>query len=558
MDAENRKVVIDEVKKLYGDNWKGFVDATFRVIIDPQAPTTIKKDELVNFLIDEGSQDLTLDYVKRLFNNNNRDGAMLLIKAISSATATTDTDARNSLVDYLISINEHEAAIELIKKSMAEVPEPYRRDIRVMYTAAVLAIAKKVKVEFHPIIIELENDKNLLLAAEAYLSDGKPTKAAEILTPIFKDKTPQLELRLAAWRTLLDCDPEAALGLGSALVNEIADAKENQHAWYRWMGKQLDRVVTRDLEYRRKGLNSSPFMVPPIMNTTLAYDRLLPRMHIQEVKEWTKQVLAILQQLEKNDPAAILVPERPTGTAAVQITMALLFALNAEDDKSIELLTRDVKYEYAAPKEGWPMGSVVRGDEYKPQIFTVPDMRSSSRSFTELLLRLLSCDAAAIERDGKDVPVSPLYAKVIINSANSLSKQKNDEIKNQMKELGNQLDTTVTRIGLNKYDEGKDVEVIQDALKAVEDSLKDNAVACNATALITPIGLDAALIHAKTTKMAEALFGLIDIILDKYQVATNNASTTASIANLIIRHNAGRKDLDLKGLTEQLQMKYVK
>ena len=461
-------------------------------------------------------------------------------------------------MDYLISINEHEVAIELIKKSMAEVPEPYRRDIRVMYTAAVLAIAKKVKVDFHPTILELENDENQLLAAEAHLSDGKLTKAAEILTPIIKDKTPQLELRLTAWRTLLDCDPEAALRLSSALVKEIADAKEKKHPLYRWMGKQLDRVVTRDLEYRRKGLNSSPFMVPPILNTTLAYDRLLPRMRIREVKEWTKQVLAILQQLEKNDPAAILAPERPTGTAAVQITMALLYALNAEDDKAIELLTREVKYEYAAPKEGWPMGSVMHGDENKPQTFTVPDKRSSSRSFTELLSKLLSCDAAAIERDGKDVPVSPLYAKVIINSANSLSKQKNDEIKNQMKELGNQVDTTVTRIGLNKYDEGKDVAVIQDALGAVEDSLKDNVVASNATALITPIGLDASLTHAKTTKMAEALFGLIDSIVDKYQVASNNASTTASIANLIIRHNAGRQDLDLKGLSEQLRAKYVK
>ena len=175
-------------------------------------------------------------YVQAWVAADPNDGDRLLF----SATLVKRTD------DYPLTASLFRNAIEKLK-------EPEVRDARIAY-ADVLKKAEdnKVILPKEDQFANLLADANPLVKAEALIVQEQYSDAAKIFAATMKDTKAPLTRRLAAWGSLLDCDPPTALAEGVNLVYAVeAETKTDYLLHGRlvlWMTATLWRATGRELK----------------------------------------------------------------------------------------------------------------------------------------------------------------------------------------------------------------------------------------------------------------------------------------------------------------------
>jgi hypothetical protein len=299
----------------------------------------------------------SLENAQQLWQAGRRDQARAMARHYARDHATDVPALRQALAFLWGRTGDPAAGRALCEELLPALPDPYARLLRLDYLLLLARTKDTTRLQ------ELAGGADPLLAGDVRLIEQALPAATAAYARVVKDGKESLPRRLAAWSGLLDADPAAALPPSGPLLEEVGKlAPEMRTPLLAWYGWGLWTAVWRAIPSGGPSHEWLPF--------ERAYGPTFA-----DAPGWEKAVLARLTRLRELDPA---LPARPRTDRSTSLRFAyvLLYALNKQPDKAVEMLACKIDYQLPPPPAGWTNfdGSPAR-DATQPRTISTPSGR---------------------------------------------------------------------------------------------------------------------------------------------------------------------------------------
>jgi len=265
-------------------------------------------------------------------------------------------------------------ALSLCQDAVKNMPEPGKRDARILYLTYLRTIVGK-DVPGAVDAATLQANVDLLLSADALLVDGKLPEAATKYNSVVNDAAQPLATRMDAWAGLLESDPTTAFASGTALVTEIskldADTRKPLVQWFAW---HLWQIVGSNVALPKDEYNK-PFAVP----YRLPFPSTFTGAKVSAVKDGYTQVATLVDQCLAIDSLALLKQDPSREWMDLRLGLSMLYLLAGQPEKGGKLALQRIDETLPAPPWGWRMSDngMPETNSDKPKLFSYPDDRET-------------------------------------------------------------------------------------------------------------------------------------------------------------------------------------
>ena len=299
-----------------------------------------------------------------------RQADALKVIHVFAAQNAADAKAQVAAADLCIRKAATNDAQTIYLSALQSVAEPMVNDVRPAYCGflkgaqklndlAALQQSAKAKVT-------AKNAREVLLGGASMLVERKYAEASEVLRPITENRKLPAETRIAAWTSLLKADPAIALQ-GQALSpkgEQLSPYGSFDVDTLRWMGQQLWSRVDALLP-RQKMWSAAEQPYKPI---TTAGDT------------WLTRTAALMESLVNTNSQTLVGPNN------LRLPLACLLALSGQQEKSDEIIHRQLDYTLQPPEGGWKLPAIGAKEadnsstgRFKPRTFTSPGPGEAER-----------------------------------------------------------------------------------------------------------------------------------------------------------------------------------
>ena len=337
----------------------------------PEEAQDINSQELYELTLELGENTgiVSFNTAELLFRYNKNVEALDVISKIIIADPTNDLLV-NMASGIVYQIGGIDAVSKLYEQSLVTVPEPKRHNMRVAYLSFLKTNNDIEKIE----LLSKGNDR--LLAAAALVFLGNLEAATKIYLPMVNDSRAPVEVKISAWIGLLDADVDKALSLSENLLKELAAIQNNgeKEALTHFLAMSFWGAYSRDLP---KGLYN-------FSNNSLdSYARM------SEVEDWQGKSALIVDSLLKISPDACFKIDNNTTPNSFREPAAVIYILNNDSKKALDVLSYEFTYEIAPPAGGWRLfDGTLRPDHDKPVTAVTPSPTEWNKSIQSMMNRL--------------------------------------------------------------------------------------------------------------------------------------------------------------------------
>ena len=483
----------------------------------------------------------------------NIDGALAIVHALAAASPA-DPEVQRAAAEFVFSYAGVDAGVTFFQSAQERLGEPARREMRLGFLVQFSKTAHETKDA--PSLSALQKmgaADDPLLAGDALLVNKQYPQAAAKFQQVLQTKHTIFEKRLDAWAGLLESDPAAAIASGPALEDVLATLSPAvRPKLLNWFGWQLWNACEIDL---------------PALSHYRHGDWYFPHQPLETVPGGAVALAPLMQRLVDIDALPILAPQgnHPTWNSqpsdSLRVPAAFFYALASQPAKAVEILNRQLHYDIPPPPGGWKMfdGTADQHARTPRPALTPRDDEQATQYLTTLLDNLTRsayskqatpalADALASDLAGK--LKADVDAKAQVQHIHALAAVLAfDVLALDPLPPGIRMDAPTPAphvVDMARYTPVDD---------AIRQALALDAVAKQAPLLIRE-GITPAMRVAGNAKLLDALFALLNTLLDRYQASGASQASIAYEVNNAAGNLSIRKIYNLKSYAAQLRMKY--
>ena len=445
-------------------------------------------------------------------------------------------------------IRSYTTGLSLCQDAVKNMPEPGKRDARILYLTYLRAITgKNIPGAIDPLTFQTNADT--LTSADALLVDGKLPEAAAKYSAILNEAKQPLANRLDAWAGLLESDPATALPAGGAFVTEIgkldAATRPLLLQWFAW---HLWQIVGSEVALPKDEVKK-PYVAPHCLSFPVQY----PSAIISTVKDGYAQVATLIDQCLAIDSMALLKQDPSREWMDLRLGFSMLYLLLGQPEKGGKLALQRIEETLPAPPWGWrdPIWGDPLTNSDKPKLFSYPDDKETLALIPDLIIAVNGSHIDARQGCNFYGYLAPVrferYKKAISVS---------DMGQNYFDPIASIVGGAITLLERDAPPTGTDTKDLDLLTKALKELMNDRFTQHMATD-IAFVALLPAIRSAKTIAVRDLLFELIDESEQIYSKIAEKPLYVSNNANVMALQIEYQRD-DLKPYAQRLREKYPK